>query len=771
MASSAVSGFMAYGAEHAECAVASGRKSQSDTVISKARQMSRRTRQRRRRRHHAGPARILAMCGGALFIALTVGVIAAVAYVLNVAQSAPAIQTLRPILPGGSSQVFAADGTRLGYIPSEELRSPVSSYEIPAALKNATVAIEDQRFYKNNGVDLTGIFRAAIKDITNGAALQGGSTITMQLVRNLYLGGDQHTIRQKIIEAKLAIEYNKHHSKRSILTSYLNSVAYGTVGGQTALGVQAAARIFFDKPVSKLNLQQSALLAGLPQAPSQYNPFRDARVAKERRNVVLAKMAELHYISGAQAAAAERAPLEVRRGYYYSQRQETFFFEYVRQKLIERYGKRLVEQGGLRVYTTIDLQMQREARQAIAEVLDQPEDPASAIVTLNPANGDIEAMAESQSYDKSQYNLASQGHRQPGSTFKAIVLADALSRGVDPNSTSYLSHTLEPGWLPAYPSYEVKTFEGTSLNQSMDLVTATLHSDNTVYAQLAADLGESTITEMARKMGVVSPLHSYAAEALGGLSVGVTPLEMANVYATIADGGWRNTPIAITKVVFPDGHVDYHWSKPHREKVLSEAVTSEETKILEQNVQSGTATRSAINCPTAAKTGTTSELVDAWLDGYTPGYSTVVWMGYPNKRVSMTDVHGEPQQGGYLPAEIWHDYMSAVTAGKPCVQFPSSSESLSYRPFFGKFATTGRTESFGSGESAAPSENVPHSEFHRSPTGPAHREGRRGGGEAPVPQHTPAPAAPVGEPVSPPASQPPPAPSAPAGAGTGGSAP
>jgi penicillin-binding protein 1A len=664
--------------------------------------------------------------GGVLAGALIVGTIAAIGYVLSVARSAPAIDTLRPLLSGGSSQVLAADGTRLGYIQSDELRSPVSWDQIPASLKDATVAIEDQRFYKHNGVDLTGIFRSAVKDITTGAPLQGGSTITMQLVRNLYLGNDLRTLRQKIIEAKLALEYEKRHSKRSILTSYLNSVPYGTVGGQTAIGVQAAARIFFDRPASQLDLPQAALLAGLPQAPSQYNPFRDAAVARRRRNEVLAKMAELRYITAGQAAGAEATPLGVKRGTYYSQRKESFFFEYVRQKLIDRYGASRVAQGGLRVYTTIDLNMQRLARKAIAEILGQPGDPAAAIVTLNPANGDIEAMAESQSYDESQYNLAAEGHRQPGSTFKAIVLADALSRGVDPNSTFYLSHTLAPGWLQGYPTDEVKTFEGFSENKSKNLVTGTLNSDNTVYAQLAADLGEQTVTEMARKMGVTSPLHSYPAEALGGLTIGVTPLEMANVYATLADGGWRNTPIAITKVMFPDGHVDANWGQPHRVKVLSEGLTAAETDILHQNVQSGTATRSAIGCPTAAKTGTTSELVDAWLDGYTPNYSTVVWMGYPKRNVSMTSVHGQPQQGGYLPAEIWHAYMSAVTEGKPCVPFPQAKESLSYQPFFGNFATTGRSSE--SPQTGGPKEGRGK---HSSPRphhggGPA---GSHGGGE------------------------------------------
>ncbi len=667
-------------------------------------------------------------------VTLVIATVAAVGYVLNAAKSAPALSSLRPILSGGSSQVFASDGTRLGFIRSDLLRSPVGWSEIPANLKDATVAIEDQRFYKHNGVDLTGIFRAAIKDITNGAALQGGSTITMQLMRNLYLGGVQRTLKQKIIEAKLALDFEKAHSKHYILTGYLNSVPYGTVGGQTAVGVQAAARIFFDKPASQLSLEQSALLAGLPQAPSQYNPFRDPAVARERRNEVLAKMAQLHYISPARAAAAEAAPLNVHLGHFYSQRREDFFFEYVRAQLVHRYGPKTVELGGLKVFTTIDLHMQELARKAMAEVLNQPEDPAAAIVTINPANGYIEAMAESQRYAQSQYNLAADGHRQAGSTFKAIVLADALSRGIDPSSTYYFSHTLPKGWLIGYPEYEVKTFEGTSLNKSINLVQATVASDNTVYAQLAADLGQTTITEMARKMGVVSPLESIASEALGGLRLGVTPLEMANVFATLADGGWRNTPIAITKVVFADGHTDGNWGAPHRVKVLSDGVTAEETNILHQNVLGGTAVRSAINCPTAAKTGTTSELVDAWLDGYTPNYSTVVWMGYPTKRVSMTSVHGESQQGGALPAVIWKTYMSAVTEGKPCAEFPQAKEPLTFQPFYGKYASTGLAQAAAqSAEESQSKEHAAKKKAHKTPGTPANPEPENENPKSPQP--------------------------------------
>jgi penicillin-binding protein 1A len=721
--------------------------------------MSLQARKRRHQRH--GGTRILFVGATVAAVSLVVGVIAAVGYVLNVAHGTRGLSSRHARIGGGTSEVYAANGARLGAIQSDELRTPVGWSEIPAYLKNATVAIEDQRFYKDDGIDVTGIFRAAIKDLVHGQALQGASTITMQLVRNLYLGGDERTLKQKIAEAKLAIEYNEHHSKRSILNSYLNDVDYGTVGGQTTLGVQAAARIFFDKPVSQLDLEQSALLAGLPQAPSQYNPLLNPAAARERRNEVLAKMAELHYISQVQAHATERAPLETHPGHYYSERKEQFFFEYVRQQLIERYGAKTVEQGGLKVYTTIDLNMQRLARKAIAEVLDEPGDPAAAIVTLNPHNGDIEAMAESESYEHSQYNLAADGHRQPGSTFKAIDLADALTRGIDPYTTDYFSHTLEPGWLAAEPKYKVETFEGTSLRKSINLVQATLTSDNTVYAQLAADLGEETVTHTAYEMGVKTHLSSFPAEALGGLTLGVTPLEMADVYATLADGGYRNTPIAITKVVFPDGYVDENWGKPQRVKVLSEAVTAVETSILHENVLDGTAGRSAIDCPTAAKTGTTSELVDAWLDGYTPDYSTVVWMGYPNKRVSMTDVHGEPQQGGYLPAEIWHAYMAAVTEGQPCAEFPPSKEAISYEPFYGKYASTGLALA---AQETASSEHAAKKAHHQHPA-PA---GEPGAGHKTGPAETNVPAPRAKEPSAPPAQH---AAEEPAVKQTGGAAP
>jgi penicillin-binding protein 1A len=646
--------------------------------------MTARERQRRRRRRRSDPARLVLIGFGALFGMITVAVVIGIGYIASIADHTPPLDQLKQINRGASSVVFASDGvTRLGVIASDTLRSPIPSGEIPRMLKDATVAIEDKRFYKHSGVDIEGIIRAAAKDIGSGKALQGGSTITMQLVRNLYIG-NQRTFKRKIREAVLAQRLEKAHDKDWILTSYLNTVPYGTVGGQTALGVQAAARIFFNRPARALTLPQAALLAGLPQAPSLYNPFNDPRVALARRNDVLTKMSELGYITPAQAEQAIATPLGVQHGRFYTSRRENFFFDYVRQQLIEHYGANTVLQGGLKIYTTIDLKLQNAARRAIGQVLGQPGDPASAIVSIDPRTGYIRAMAESAQYEKSQFNLASQAHRQPGSTFKTMVLLTALRHGIDPSSTYYTSKPLDftdPVWGPIKVQTYSNTYKG-----SENLVDATLQSDNTIYEQLDLDVGPRNVKQTAIDAGVTSHLDGYPAEGLGGLRIGVTPLEMANAYATIASGGWRNTPIAVTRVAFPGGHVDDR-SKPKRVKVFSDGVTGKVTQILHQNVLQGTGTAANYGCPAAGKTGTTDKFTDAWFDGYTPHLSSVVWVGYPKGKISMNSVHGIAVAGGTFPAQIWHNYMQ-VAAGNDCADFPTSTESLNLNASGGHYSSS-----------------------------------------------------------------------------------
>src|SRR5262249_37881525 len=457
----------------------------------------------------------------------------------------------------------------------------------------------------------------------------GGSTLTMQLVRNLYTGERVRTglagYKRKTREAKLAQELEERHpgrrGKQWIVNKYVNSVPYGTVGGQTAVGIQAAARVFFDKPAARLTLREAALLAGLPQAPSSYNPFFDAEAALSRRNDVLQHMADQGYITQAQADETKQMGLGVKHNSYYTAKREGYVFDYVKQYLIDRYGLDTVRRGGLRVDTTIDLPLQQLARNAMDGNLGAP-DRVGAIVTVDPHTGYVRAMVSSSSYGASKWNLAAQGHRQAGSTFKVMVLMDALRRGVNPNTTSYVSRPLAPGWLPTSPPYEVHTF-GRTYGGSMNLVTATLKSDNTVYAQLDADLGPESVAQTARDMGITSPLHGYPAEGLGGLTDGVSPMEMARAYATIANAGYRVKPIVV-----PNGHVDT-LGKRVRHKVFDDGVTYEATQILEKNVQSGTGTRAQIGCPAAGKTGTVDNFTDAWFVGFTPRLVTSVWVGHP----------------------------------------------------------------------------------------------------------------------------------------------
>ena len=652
--------------------------------------MSRRERQRRRRRNEGSASRVIFVFLGLVVTGVAIAGIAAVAWVINVANSAPSLSTKKPIELGATSRVYAADGkTRLGFINANVLRTPVHSDEIPDVVREATVAIEDRRFYEHQGVDFEGIVRAAIKNVESKKDIQGGSTLTMQLVRNLYTGERARAgvagYKRKIREAKLAQELEDRHpgspGKLWIVNKYVNSVPYGTVGGQTAVGIQAAARIFFDKPAARLTLREAALLAGLPQAPSNYNPFLDKGAATARRNDVLQRMADQGYITQATANKTMAMSLGVKHNRYYTAKREGYVFDYVKQYLIDKYGLDTVRRGGLRVDTTIDLHLQKLARRALDGNLGAP-DRAGAIVTIDPKTGYVRAMASSSRYGDSKYNLAAQGHRQAGSTFKVMVLMDALRRGVDPNRTSYVSRPLSRGWLPTAPDYEVHTF-GRTYGGSMNLVTATLKSDNTVYAQLDADLGPDTVAQTARDMGITSPLHGYPAEGLGGLTNGVSPLEMARAYATIANGGYRVKPIVVRKVTFPDGHVDV-LGKPTRHKVFEDGVTYEATQILEKNVQSGTGTKAQIGCPAAGKTGTVDNFTDAWFVGFTPRLVSSVWVGHPKDPYPL----GPNAQGGAIAAPIWGAYMKSAR-GKFCGEFPKPKVPFSAQPFFGKFSRSG----------------------------------------------------------------------------------
>jgi len=697
--------------------------------------MTRSQRNRHRRSTSGGPRSKALLAGLVVGIVIALGGLGAVGYVVSVAASSPPLTAIEARDPGQSSSVYASDNTRLGFIEANELRQEVPGDKLPKTLKDATVAIEDERYYRHKGVDYEGVVRAAVKNLTSGETVQGGSTLTMQLVRNLYIT-DERTYERKIREAKLAEELENERSKAWILTTYLNSVPYGTVGGQTALGAGAAARIYFGKRVEDLKLHESALLAGLPQAPSSYSPIKAPGAAKARRNQVLRKMADLGMIEPSTARRAIRRDLGIEPSRYFTARREKFFFDYVKDQLLKEYGAARVRRGGLKVYTTIDLDKQKAARAAISGRLADV-GPSGAVVTINPRNGEIEAMASSSNYADSKFNLAAQGRRQPGSTFKIMALMAALRRGVDPDSTSYVSRS--PTKIDEEkicgPEFEIKTFDGSSRG-NISLTRATLSSDNSVYIQLALDLGPEEVKRTAWDMGIRSELKAYCAETLGGLEQGVSPLEMANAYATIASGGYRNRPTGIRRIVFPDGRSERpERFRVKRKKVFSDGVTRKATDILVKNVEGGTGVAADIGCPAGGKTGTTDKNTDAWFVGFTPRLATAVWVGYPKLNRQMSyEYQGGSVEGGEYPAEIWGEYMREVRGG--CRDFKKPTEPFQAVPFDGKYARSGggflgegAGEDGGGGFDGGP---APEGDGDPGPPagggGDGERDGERGGG-------------------------------------------
>jgi penicillin-binding protein 1A len=665
--------------------------------------MSRRDRQRRRRRNRGSPLkRFFALTGVLIVSALTVGALAIAGWVINVAQSAPNLNALTPHLPGSPSEVYAADGTLLGYITSTSIRTPVATSAIPQMLKEATVAIEDRRFYQHGALDYQGILRAAVRDALRGgsAGLQGASTLTMQLVDNTYLPNtykDNHNLKYKIVQAKLAEQLEGKHSKNWILTNYLNDVPYGTVGGQTAYGVGAASQMFFDKPLQKLTLDQVALLAGLPQAPSQYNPFLDRGQARHRRAEVLQAMVNAHYLTQAQANAAARRPLQVKNGAgTYQIKRDPYAFDFiVSQAEHDLCGRTpvgrcpAIQEGGLKIYSTIDLRKEAIAQQSIddhASLLAGEGGPgvAAALASVDPLNGHVEAIANSSSYAQTSFDYATQADRQTGSAFKVFALLTLIhDYHASPDSTYYTSKPLAAGWLPEAPAWTVHT-DTNSYAGSISITHATIISDNTVFAQLVADEGMDKFNAMAHAMGITSPLDDNPAEVLGGLTIGVTPLQMADAYGTVANGGSHIAPTAVDHVVFPDGS-SRSFGNPRHTQVFpyDEAYTA--TQVLKQVITnpSGTGTAANYGCPAAGKTGTAENLANAWFVGYTPRMSTAVWVGNPRGNVPMYNGFG-----GVLAAPIWHEYMQSAS-GSYCGNWSAPSTPFVGAAYFGPHSASG----------------------------------------------------------------------------------
>jgi penicillin-binding protein 1A len=587
------------------------------------------------------------------------------------------LDVLRPVSIGQNSFIYAADGTSLGSIPAERNRQPVTLTEISPWMRRATIAVEDRRFYRHSGVDYEGIARALWRDITEGEVVEGGSTLTQQLVRNLYISRER-TVGRKLREACLAIQLNRKWSKQRILRSWLNTVYFGN----RSYGIEAAAQTYFSKHARDLNLREAALLAGLPQAPSAYDPFVAPDVALGRRNTVLRAMLDNGDITRKQFRwAVASSSLKLRAGELYSTIREPYFFGYVRDELIDHYGANTVRSGGLEVYTTINPRFQRAAEISIRETLDQPGDPASAVVSINPANGAIRAMTSVTPGRKGyQFNLVAQARRQAGSTFKTFVLATAVMKKIDPSSTYYVSAPFYYQPDPNVPAWEVSTYDHSYSGWS-SIESATIRSDNSVFAQLTVDVGPENVAATARRMGVRTPLLAVPSLGLGAIAI--SPLDLASGYATIAGRGMYSRPMAIRKVILRDGREDTEagWGKPQRRRVMSEGEAYVITKILEENMQYGTGTGAALVRPAAGKTGTTDDHADAWFAGFTPDLTTVVWVGYPQGEIPMESVHGISVSGGSFPADIWRRYMQRALWSSPPREWEEPSELPEWEPW------------------------------------------------------------------------------------------
>ena len=574
--------------------------------------------------------------------------------------------------PAQASVLYYANGTQLGSLGASSTRFALTSDQIPPVMRQAMIDTEDRRFYQDDGIDFIGIIRSLKADVFAGTTVQGGSTIEQQLVRNIYLSPEQ-TLTRKLTEACLAVELDRKWSKDRILTEYLNDVYFG----QQAYGIEAAAHTYFGKSARTLTLEQAALLAGLPQAPSSYDPISNPEAAKQRRNEVLQAMLSTGDISQSRYRQAVAAPLGLNPQLVQGSSAGSYLADYITSQLVSEYGASRVRQGGLKVYTTLSAPLQAGAERSILDTLNSNGDPAGSIVSIDPATGDVRAMAVAQTGKTVAFDIAADAQRQAGSTFKMFVLTEAVLRGIDPFATQYLSAPfLGPG------NWHVSTYERTYSGR-IPLDKATIESDNTVYARLTLDLGPKTIADLATSMGIQAKLNPVESIGLG--VNGISPLDLATAYSTLAAGGVEHRPTILDHVVFPDGHTE-NAVKRAGHRVIDAKVAAVVTKVLEENVQAGTGTAAALpGRPVAGKTGTTDNEADAWFAGWVPQLATVVWIGHPDSEQPMGTVHGVTSvTGGTFPAMIWHTFMSLALAQTSAAPFDDPG-TPSYQHWCGRY--------------------------------------------------------------------------------------
>jgi penicillin-binding protein 1A len=726
---------------------------------------------------------------------------------IAVASDLPSLTRFSQLKDAKSSVLLDDLGRPLGVV-SQQNRVIVTPSQIPQIVKEAVVSIEDRRFQTSNGVDVRGIGRAFFQDVLHQGSVQGASTIEQQFIKNALQAQSHRTIFEKLREVALAYQLSHKWSKEKILTAYLNTIYFGN----GAYGIESAAQTYFGRDVNHLGcgtpnhqlcvaqLQpwEAALLAGIIASPGRFDPASHPLIAKTRRNLVLREMLQQGYLTERvyrqSVAQALPAPRDIR-----IPREQTvegvdvgYFTSWVQQQVIERYGAPRAFDGGMRITTTLDLDLQRAAEQAVETYLAYPGGPTASLVAIENSTGEVRAMVGGRSYARSPFNLAINGQRQPGSAFKAFDLAAALQDGVSPYSvwTSKPKVFVVPS--PRGPERFVVRNDENAYSGSNTLTGATAFSDNSIYAEVGLKVGTRRIARLAHRMGITTPLSTNPAMTIGGLTVGVTPLDMAHAYETIARNGRRVSgtlaaefgPVAIQEVdagphLLPDGdHRDVNrvTTKP----VLPPSVAETETAMLEGVVQYGTGKAAAIGQFAAGKTGTTENYGDAWFVGWDSKYTVAVWVGYPNGLVPMTnDFNGGPVLGGTFPALIWHDFITSAAsvdklraeraaekgaAGNGSPAGSTSGTEVAPLPSSGGEAAEGTSRS-GRGKGSAPSQHG----GGKSPT-PAPRAGSEESGSS---QGSAAPAAPEAThqaPAPAPKAAPSPPPE-PAPAPTGGVAP
>ena len=569
------------------------------------------------------------------------------------------------VRPSASSQIYDVHGNLITTVHSTENRLPVPLKDVPKDLQNAFVATEDSRFYSHHGIDPVGILRAVWVNLVHSGVSEGGSTITQQLARNAFLSQDR-TFKRKISEALLALKIEQHYTKDEILEMYMNQIYFG----QGAYGVQSAAHVYFGKDASQLTLAQAALIAGLPQSPNYYSPFNDLEASKKRQAVVLGQMVKYGYITQEQADQARQSDLGLvaKQEQTHEKSNASYFINYVIAQVSEKYGDDAIYKDGLKIYTTLDMDAQNAAVAAMQNLPTMYTDqnglhqPQGAIVAMNPHNGYIVAMVGGRGDDA--FNRASQAERQPGSAMKPFVYLAAIQSGKTPGSIVDDSPVDFNGWRPQ--NYE-RNYEG-----NITYRYALQHSRNVPAVKIADEVGMSKIIDLAKKMGIttLTDEDNNLSTALGGLTHGVSPLEMAEAYGVLANGGVKVQPTAIIKIVDRNGQV-VEENSIQEKRVVEEKDAAIITDMLESVINGGTGGNAAIGRPAAGKTGTTDDEKDAWFVGYTPDLVAAVWIGddYGSETLGIT--------GASTPAVMWGQFMANALANTPASDFsvPASAQS------------------------------------------------------------------------------------------------